>query len=134
MDLAFPAYTQASFLLDLPILLPFFGFLAGRLGKTKGQKRLLYGVVLIGFWLIAGGLYFDFFSFRFLIGEAGSGNHFMWNSGIEVLGLKPFVVFPAPSYLNFWSLPNLAALTLLFFVYPLVLWLSWRAGSRNRQG
>lgn len=121
----------ASFALDIPILLPAFGYVAGRLGKTKKTGYLLYGITLLGFWLIAGGLYFNFISIEFLPGGAGQGNHFMWNSGIEVLGANPLIVFPEPSYAHFWSAPNLLAMIAFAFVYPAILWFGFKKGRSS---
>ena len=120
----------ASFILDIPILLPALGFLAGRLAKSKISGLLLYCIALLGFWLIAGGLYFDALSMRFLLGGIGRGNHFMWNSGIEALGFSPWIEFLEPTYRNFWSLPNILALSLFLFVYPAVLWLGFKKGRQ----
>ena len=129
---------EASFLLDMPILLPALGYAAGRLtrlGETEfSQRRLgraLYGALLVGFWLIAGGLYFDRFSFEFFLGPMGRGNHFMWNSAMELLGLGPWLVLNEPSYVHPWSAPNLIAVGFLLFVYPALLWLGYSLGRRQ---
>jgi len=58
-----------TFIIDSLILLPwFFGPLAvfltvryiyRRLGRKKWIIPSLFGLIILGFWLIAGGLYFD---------------------------------------------------------------------------
>lgn len=121
----------ASLLLDIPILLPLSGYLSAKLGKSERQKKALLVLSLLGFWVIAGGLYFDLLSFRFLLGEAGRGNHFMWNSGIELLGLRPLLAFQEASYSDFFSLANLAALALFLFVYPAALMLGFKLGRKS---
>ncbi|MBI4668751.1 MAG: hypothetical protein HY747_06135 [Elusimicrobia bacterium] len=121
----------ASFALDIPILLPALGYLAGRLSKTGKMGCVLFNLSLLGFWLIAGGLYFDVLSVRFVLGDIGSGNHFMWNSGMEVLGIGPLFPFAESTYRNFWSTPNLVAMALFLFVYPAVLWLGFRKGKKH---
>lgn len=125
----------ASFALDLPLLLPLIGYLAGRLAVNKACGYLFYGAALLGFWGVAGGLYFDFLSFEFLLGPPGRGNHFMWNSGIELLGFHPVFLSVNPTYADFWSLPNCSALLLLGMIYPAILGIGFQAGlNRRRSG
>jgi len=69
-----------------------------RFGRNKFFIPGLFIFCLISFWLVAGaGLYLDNLNFSFL-GKAGEGNHFMWNSGCEILGIEPFVDTAAPTY------------------------------------
>lgn len=124
---------MASFLLDIPILLPLSGYLSAKMGKSEKQKKGLLVLSLLGFWIVAGGFYFDVLSLNFLLGEAGGGNYFMWNSGVELLGLKPLLALARPSYQNFWSWPNLAAMALFLFVYPADLMLGFKLGHRSNE-
>lgn len=103
-------------------------------------RQALYTTAFSIFLAIAGSLYFDLFNFSFLtllLGhpEAWGGNHFMWNSGIEVLGLKPIVDTIIPTYQNFWKFWNLLALLLLGPVYLWIIleprtWILIRAYTR----
>lgn len=123
-----------SFLLDMPLLLPLVGMLveavARRVHGSRTARRLLYVLAISIFIAISGSLYLDYLNFNFLapfLGhrEAWGGNHFMWNSGIELVGLQPFT--PAmPTYKHFLGAWNVFAL-LLFAVYPLVM---VKAGTR----
>ncbi|MBI4055719.1 MAG: hypothetical protein HY402_06280 [Elusimicrobia bacterium] len=130
MALSDASALHASFLLDTFLLLPASGFLIAYLTRNRPDKApALGGLTLLAFWAIAGGLYFDLWNFPFL-SEAGQGNHFMWNSGIELLGLSPR--WPAqPTYAAFWSPANLAALILFLVAYPSALALGYRWGNRK---
>jgi len=121
-----------SFLID-PVLLIVIGvaitFLAKR-GLQEVLKRpvLILAVVTIAlFWSIGGLLYLDYLDFPWL-GNAGSGRHFMWNSGVELIGLKP-PIDVSVTYANPFSTLNILAV-LLFAAYPLFLYLGMYIGSR----
>ncbi len=93
--------------------------------KTPHTLRIsLYTAASGIFIAISGLLYFDYLNFYFLapiLGhpEAWSGNHFMWNSGIELLKLPP-LMNGAPTYHDFWGTWNVFGM-LLFTIYPLVM-------------
>lgn len=119
-----------SFVLDLLILLPLVGLLveaAARWLLKKDWRKvrpILYFIAIVVFWMISASLYLDYLSFSILapvLGhpEAWAGNHFMWNSGIELLGFKP-IVANTPTYANFWGFWNLLAVA-LFLSYPFVM-------------
>ena len=127
---AYAPGTCRSFILDILFLLPLVGLLvevtAKHIRKINLARPMLYIVAIVIFLAISGPLYFDYFNFYFLtpfLGypEAWDGNHFMWNSGIEVLGLRPFVDTTIPTYQNFWGFWNLLALFLFFVTYPLIM-------------
>lgn len=64
------------------------------------------------FWIISGGLYYDMW------GEGG--NHFMWYSWLDKIGIFSGTSIPTPTYKNpfgFWHLFGL----FLFLIYPPVL-------------
>ena len=63
------------------------------------------------------------------LGEYGKGNHFMWNSGIELLGLKPFVDTSIPTYANPFGPMNILAIA-IFLTYPLWLYLGIKLGYK----
>ncbi len=91
---------------------------------TMRQTPLYYTALLI-FLAVSGSLYLDYINFSFLTpllghAEAWGGNHFMWNSGIEVLGFGPLMDTAKPTYRNFWEFWNLLALV-LFVAYPFVM-------------
>ena len=102
-------------------------FLAATITLLRWTERwMLYSTALSIFLAISGSLYLDYLNFNFLtpfLGhpEAWGGNHFMWNSGVEVLGLKPIIDTTIPTYLNFWGFWNLLAMILLGPVYILVM-------------
>lgn len=119
-----------SFVLDLPLLLPLVGLIVELVARYVVKKdlelgrKVFYFVAIMIFWAISGALYLDYLSFSILapiLGhpEAWSGNHFMWNSGIELLGLKP-IVTNTPTYADFWGFWNLLAIA-LFISYPIVM-------------
>lgn len=125
-----------SFILD-PFLLIGFGIfivwltvrkLYHRFGRNKFFIWGLSILCLTLFWLIAGfGLYLDNINIP-LLGEAGQGNHFMWNSGCELFGIEPFVDTTTPTYTNFLSPLNLLALFFFVIIYPLILYISIHIG------
>ncbi len=89
----------------------------------KGIRAALYAAAIGIFVACSGSLYFDCLNFSFLapiLGHPGawSGNHFMWNSGIELLGFRP-LVSGEPTYRNFFGALNLSGLFTLFVVYGL---------------
>ncbi|MFC1521015.1 hypothetical protein ACFL6Y_01260 [Elusimicrobiota bacterium] len=124
---------EASFAIDIPILLPLAGYLTAWFAwKVLNGKygELILSAIFGVTYLIAGGLYIDAIDFPFL-GEAGYGNHFMWNSGIEITGLPSIFNFSAPTYIDFWSLPNMLAILMFAVVYPAVLILGYQYGRRK---
>jgi len=118
-----------SFLLD-PLFLIVIGmaipFLAERgLNKILRNPVLVLSVItIVLFWSISGSLYLDFP----WLGEAGSGRHFMWNSGVELIGLMP-PIDVSVTYANPFYTLNIVAV-LLFATYPLFLCLGIYAGSK----
>jgi hypothetical protein len=123
---------KMSFLLD-PLLLIIIGvaiaFLTERrLHKTLRKPVLVLSAVTIAiFWSIGGLLYLDYFDFPWL-GSAGSGRHFMWNSGVELIGLKP-PIDVSVTYANPFCTLNIVAV-LLFATYPIFLYLGIYIGSK----
>ena len=121
-----------SFLLD-PLFLIVIGvaiaFLAERgLHKILRNPVLVLSVVAVAvFWSISGLLYLDYLDLPWL-GKAGSGRHFMWNSGVELIGLKP-PIDVSVTYVNPFCALNVVAV-LLFATYPLFLYLGVYAGRR----
>ena len=121
-----------SFLLD-PILLIVIGVVVSFLPEI-GLHRILRKPVLVLsvvtvalFWSVGGLLYLDYLNFPWL-GKAGSGRHFMWNSGAELIGLKP-PIDVSFTYVNPFCTLNIVAV-LLFAAYPLFLYLGVYAGSK----
>ena len=121
-----------SFLLD-PLFLIVIGmaipFLAERgLNKILRNPVLVLSVItIVLFWSISGSLYLDYLDFPWL-GEAGSRRHFMWNSGVELIGLMP-PIDVSVTYANPFYTLNIVAV-LLFATYPLFLYLGIYAGSK----
>lgn len=121
-----------SFLLD-PILLIVIGvvvsFLPGiGLHRILRKPVLVLSVVTVAlFWSVGGLLYLDYLNFPWL-GKAGSGRHFMWNSGAELIGLRP-PIDVSVTYANPFCSLNIVAV-LLFAIYPLFLYLGVYAGSK----
>lgn len=121
-----------SFLLD-PLFLIVLGiaiaFLAERsLRKILRNPVLVLSVVtVILFWSVSGLLYLDYFDFPWL-GEAGSGRHFMWNSGVELVGLEP-PIDVSITYANPFCTLNIFAIV-LFATYPFFLYLGVYAGGK----
>ena len=124
-----------SFILD-PLLLITSGivevyivekWLHKYINKKEGMLILSFLVIVV-FWGIAGALYLDLISLSF-IGEAGNGNHFMWNSGIELLGIPPFVDTSTPTYINPFCVLNILAVV-LFGLYPAWLYLGIICGLK----
>lgn len=106
--------------------------LGGEPWRWQTVRFTLYATAFGIFLAISGSLYYDYLNFSFLtplLGhpEAWGGNHFMWNSGIEVLGLKTIVDTTVPTYQNFWGFWNLLAIILLGPIYILVM---VKAGTR----
>ena len=121
-----------SFLLDPPFLILIgvaIAFLADRgfLKILKKSTLVLSTITVTLFWAIGGLLYLDFLDIPWL-GEAGSGRHFMWNSGIELVGLTP-PINVVGTYTNPFCALNIVAI-LLFATYPIFLKLGVFAGIR----
>ena len=127
-----------SFLID-PILLIFCGIAeVGIYAKFLHEKfefkkvlLVLSTIVIAVFWLIAGLLYVDYLDMPGL-GEYGEGNHFMWNSGIEILGFKPFIETSVPTYVNPLGLLNILAVV-IFLSYPFWLYLGIKTRMQTVQ-
>lgn len=130
-------------LLSLCIYFPFLpALLYKKLVWWKMNQTPFYYTALAIFLGISGSLYFDYLNFSSLTpllghSEAWGGNHFMWNSGIEVLGLKPLLNTTVPTYRNFWDFWNLLALILLGPVYVWIMleprtWILIRIYTRLR--
>ncbi len=127
--------TYYSFILD-PFILVGVGMFAVWLAVRKFYKRfgrnkmILLGLALLGLtltWFGAGALYFDVIDMP-LLGEAGQGNPFMWNSGCELLGIEPFVDTTTPTYADFLSPLNILAFFLFIVVYPFILYVGIHLG------
>ena len=116
-----------TFLVDPPTMLvvgtliTFVGLLLGR-GATdpetvaKRRKRVDWalGIFFVGFWCAELLSYFDVMSNPY--DPAKSGNDFMWNGYVDLLGWTPFH-FAAPTYHYWWGwaiLPAMAAVQWLF--------------------
>ena len=124
-----------SFLLD-PILLIVSGYLIAFIEKNyissdnRGKFRKIMIILTISlFWIIAGSLYLDLINIPFL-GEYGQGNHFMWNSGIEIIGLKPIISTTKPTYEDPLNPLNILAI-IMFMLYPLWLHLGIKMGNKK---
>jgi hypothetical protein len=121
-----------SFLLD-PLFLIVIGitiaFLAEKgLHKILRKPLLVLSVVtVVLFWSISGLLYLDYLDFPWL-GEAGSGRHFMWNSGVELIGLEPSIDVSV-TYADPFCTLNVVAV-LLLATYPLFLYLGVHVGRK----
>jgi len=89
---------------------------------------LVLSVITVAlFWSISGLLYLDYLDFPWL-GKAGSGRHFMWNSGVEVIGIEP-PIDVSISYASPLCTLNIVAV-LLFATYPLFLYLGINVGRK----
>lgn len=122
--------TCRSFIFDIPLLLPLVGmvveWLWRQLGRNARLRYPLYALALVAFLAVSGSLYFDLISFSAVapvLGhpEAWEGNHFMWNSGVEIIGMGPLVIHDVPTYRNFWGFWNVFAMFLFAVVYPLIM-------------
>ncbi|OGQ05868.1 MAG: hypothetical protein A3F82_05970 [Deltaproteobacteria bacterium RIFCSPLOWO2_12_FULL_44_12] len=102
-----------SFLFDIPIFLPFLGFLILWLHSKKGWHFWGWTAFTLSmFWLVSGGLYFD------LWGEGG--NHFMWYSWLDKMGIVKTFPIPTPTFQNPYGFWNLFGFV-LFLTYPFIL-------------
>lgn len=102
-----------SFIFDIPIFLPLLGALLWALHLHKHWNfRNWFIFTLAMFWLISGSLYFD-------LGIKG-GNHFMWYSWLDTLGVVKTFPIPTPTYKDFWGFWNLFGF-FLFLTYPFIL-------------
>lgn len=125
-----PIMTLTGFLLYLPFAPK--AITGEDVWECWSVRQMLYATAFGIFLAIANSLYCDYLNFYFLtpfLGhpEAWDGNHFMWNSGIEISGLKPIVDTTIPTYQNFWGFWNLLAILLLGPVY---VWVMVKAGTR----
>lgn len=127
---------KGTFVIDILILLPLvFGplivYLATRhIYRWFGRRKLIIpffsGLVIKGFWLAAGGLYFDYWKFGFL--SKMSGNEFMWNWPFDLLGWRLAAKDQIPTYADFYGFWNILACFLFLAVYPLALWVGIQIG------
>ena len=124
-----------SFILD-PILLTIIGYIIAKIEKKhiKSENRekfrkITKTLTLITFWTIAGALYLDIINMP-LLGAYGKGNHFMWNSGIEIIGAKPIINTETPTYKNPLNPLNILA-TIMFTLYPIWLNLGTKLGTKT---
>ena len=87
--------------------------ITGILQKTFHRFMLTFGFfTLTIFWLVSGGLYYDLWG--------AGGNHFMWYSWLDKMGVITTFPVPVPTYENFWGFWNLFAF-FLFLTYPVIL-------------
>lgn len=102
-----------SFLFDIPIFLPLLGVLLVWLAGNRGWNYRGWGIFTLAmFWLVSGGLYWDVWG--------PGGNHFMWYSWLDTMGIiKPGLV-PTPTYQNPYGFWNLLGI-FLFLTYPFIL-------------
>jgi len=127
-----------SFIID-PFLLLGFGLLIAWVEKRFISRHFpnlkinltpyLFAAVILGFWLIAGGFYLNMMDMPF-IGEYGAGHHFMWNSGVELVGLPPFVDTTVPTYAECGNPLNLLAWAMFLIAYPFFLYCGLRMGRK----
>lgn len=99
---------------NLLLALLLAAFLASRLLERFSKNFLwTFGTFTLAvFWIVSGGLYFD------LWGEGG--NHFMWYSWLDRLGVLKTGLIPTPTYkepFGFWNLSGFV----LFASYPFIL-------------
>ena len=92
---------------------------------TDAPRVVLYLTALGMFLTVSISLYADLLNMNFLAPylshpKAWGGNHFMWNSGIEVLGLRPLVDTTARSYGTYRPHWDTLAI-ILFATYPCVM-------------
>lgn len=102
-----------SFLFDIPIFLPLLGVLILWLSQKKGWNFRGWTIFTLSmFWLVSGGLYFDLWG--------PGGNHFMWYSWLDRMGIVKTLPIPTPTYQNPYGFWNLFGL-FLFLTYPFIL-------------
>lgn len=102
-----------SFLFDIPIFLPLLGAFLWWLSEKKGWNYRGWAIFTLAmFWLISGGLYFDLFG--------KGGNHFMWYSWLDTMGIVQTFPVPTPTHQNFFGFWNLFGF-FLFLTYPFIL-------------
>lgn len=84
------------------------------LGRDKRHFMRAFGFFTLSiFWLISGGLYFDLWG--------AGGNHFMWYSWLDKMGIVKTFPISTPTYEDFWGFWNLFGF-FLFLTYPFVLY------------
>lgn len=125
---------NGTFLIDSLFLLPwifgpFIAYITVRhlyrlFGRKKWFISALFLLTICGFWLIAGGLYFDYIS-PYPLSKLG-GNAFMWNWPFNLFGAT--LVKNIPTYTNFFGFWNILALFLFAIAYPLMLWIGIKIG------
>ena len=101
-----------SFIFDIPIFLPALGVFCCWLAQSKGWNYKLWTVLTLAvFRIVSGGLYFDRWG--------SGGNHFMWYSWLDTMGLVEPGWIPTPTYQNFFGFWNLLGF-FLFLTYPFI--------------
>lgn len=113
--------TAHTFIVDPPTM-----FLVGMLGAmagllTRKGRKLMHAqlrvrktwidraltVFFVGFWCMELLSYFDVMKHPY--DAAKTGNDFMWNGYVDLLGWQPFL-WPQATYHYWWSFPLLAAM------------------------
>lgn len=82
---------------------------------SKVTKRFLWTFsifTLAIFWIISGGLYFDLWG--------PGGNHFMWYSWLDKMGIVSSFPIPTPTYEDLFGVWNLLGFA-LFLSYPIIM-------------
>lgn len=105
-----------SFIFDIPIFLPLLGVIIFWLVQKKGLGKKwvwIFSILTLSvFWIVSGGLYFDLWG--------RGGNHFMWYSWLDTMGIVKPGFIPTPTYQNplgFWNLFGI----FLFLTYPFIM-------------
>lgn len=119
---------HASFIID-PFILIICAFLAVyfsvryfyKMWPDRKEKIIpvLSALVILIVWAGALGFYFDVINLKFLFGDYGAGNHFMWHSLIDYFKGEP-ITQGVPSYADFWNLKNISALAFMLIGYPII--------------
>lgn len=116
-----------SFLLDPPLLIASGILIVHLRRKFNMELKWLSTLVILLFWIFALALYLDFLHIP-LPDTAGKGNYFMWNSGLNLLGIE-LVSITKPTYQNPFGSLNILAI-IQFLLYPLWLNLGFKIGSK----
>ena len=123
-----------SFIFDIPALVVLGYILGRRLSSSmpfedKSKNEALAATLLASvFLVVAVPMYLDLVNVPW-IGRAGFGRNFMWNSGLEFIGIGPLVDV-SPTYVNTFHPMNMVA-SLLFLCYPISSWLGLQMGKRR---
>lgn len=123
-----------SFIFDVVALAIVGYLLGGRISsfmplQDRRKNDALVAVLLAALFLVVAiPMYLDLVNISW-IGPAGSGRNFMWNSGMELIGLGPLFDV-SDTYVDFLHPLNVAAVSLFFF-YPISAWLGLRVKRRR---